>query len=231
MRKQLFLSLMEMAKKDFRDFLFEHESKELLKSYGLNVTNFLFLKSREEIEERIREIIFPCVLKIVSRDALHKSNVGGVIIGIKNKEELLDGFSRIEKIAKNNSIKLEGVLIEEQAKEGIEAIIGLIKDRVFGHVLMLGLGGVYTEVLKEVSFRIIPATRRELLSMIYETKLWSLLNARYKKVDVNVIVEALEKVSLLAEENPEILELDINPVFVYEDFLKVIDARIRFASV
>ncbi len=220
---------MEKSKKDSRDFLFEHETKELLKGYGLDTTNFLFIKSREEIEVRIKEITFPCVLKIVSRDALHKSDIGGVIIGIKNKEELLDGFSRIENIARENSIKLEGFLLEEQVKEGIEAIIGLIKDRVFGHVLMLGLGGIYTEVFKDVSFRIIPTTRRELLSMIHETKLGGLLTARSNKVDVNVIVDTLEKVSLIAEENPEIIELDINPVFIYEDSLKVIDARLRFA--
>ncbi len=220
---------MEKSKKDSRDFLFEHEAKELLKGYGLDTTNFLFIKSREEIEVRIKEITFPCVLKIVSRDALHKSDIGGVIIGIKNKEELLDGFSRIENIARENSIKLEGFLIEEQVKEGIEAIIGLIKDRVFGHVLMLGLGGIYTEVFKDVSFRIMPATRRELLNMIHETKLGGLLTARSNKVDVNVIVDVLEKVSLIAEENPEIIELDINPVFIYEDSLKVIDARLRFA--
>jgi acyl-CoA synthetase (NDP forming) len=229
MRRNNFLAFLNKAKNEGRDFLFEYESKSILKEYGIPTTKFYLVKNEQEIEKIINELNFPCVAKITSPKAIHKSEIGGVILGINGKDELIKAYKKLTDIAQEKSIPLEGILIEEQSEPGIEAIIGVIKDPVFGHVIMFGTGGIYTEAFKDVSFKVLPVNKKDLFELIDETKLGLILkNSRGKKYDLNILIENLEKVVSLVEENPEIIEMDLNPVFIYESNIKVVDARIRF---
>jgi len=229
MRRNNFLALLNKAKNEGRDFLFEYEAKSILKEYGIPTTKFYLAKSEQEIDKIINELNFPCVAKITSTKVIHKSEIGGVIIGINGKDELIKAYKKLAYIAQQNNIPLEGVIIEEQAEQGIEAIIGVIKDPIFGHVIMFGTGGIYTEAFRDVSFKVLPVNKKDLFDLVNETKLGLILkNSRGKKYDLNILVENLEKVVSLIEENPEIIEMDLNPVLIYESNIKVVDARMRF---
>ncbi|HLI46004.1 MAG TPA: acetate--CoA ligase family protein [Geobacterales bacterium] len=231
MKRDFFLELIKKANQEGREFLFEYESKALLKAYEIPTTNFFFIKNESELGAVIKEIRYPCVAKIVSRQAIHKSDIGGVILGIRNENELISSLEKISKIAESKAIKLEGYLIEEQAKQGIEIIVGMIKDRVFGNVLMFGLGGIYTEAFKDVNFLILPASKKDYMNLIMNTKIGKIIsNSRGKTIAVDAILQILTKVSELIEENPEVIEMDLNPIVVNEDSAKVLDARIRFRT-
>jgi acyl-CoA synthetase (NDP forming) len=227
MPRSLFLQLINKAKNEGRNILYEHEVKHLLKSYGIDTTNPIFIKNREELESL--NLVYPCVIKLVSPQVIHKSDVGGVILNIKNKEELLNAFEKIRKNVEGKGIKIEGFIVEEQVEKGIEIIIGSYKDRVFGNVIMFGGGGIYVEAYKDVSFRIVPINKKDALEMIDETIIGNVLKGfRGIKYDIDSVVDTLIKVSNLIEDNKEIIELDLNPVYVYNQGIKVVDARLRF---
>ncbi|MEM2538746.1 MAG: acetate--CoA ligase family protein, partial [Candidatus Methanomethylicia archaeon] len=177
-----------------------------------------------------REIGYPVVFKIVSPDIIHKSDVGGVIINIKNEEEAKNAYKKImDNVKKHNpNAKIVGILVQEMAPAGLEVIIGGIKDPQFGHAIMFGLGGIFVEILKDVTFRIVPITREDAEEMIREIRGYPLLKGYRGQppVDENAIIEALMKTSKLLMDFPKIEQLDLNPIFAYEKGIKVIDARI-----
>lgn len=215
-----------------RGWLLEPEAKELCMRYGISVGKWKVINKMEEIDEVLIDISFPIVMKIISPDVIHKSDVGGVILNINSKNEACEAFKKIEEIAKNFGYKLEGVLVEEMAKQGIETIIGAKIDPQFGPVIMFGLGGVFTEVFNDISLRIAPISKEEALEMISEIKAYKILRGyRGKKpFDLESLAEAILKVSNIIMDFNEISEIDLNPTIVYDKGYRVVDARIIFSK-
>ena len=220
--------IIQKAKKEKRSLL-ETEAKELLKEYKIPVPNFKLIKSENEIIGLAKEINFPIVMKIVSPDIIHKTDAGGVKVGIKDEKEAELAYQEIiSKVKKyNKEAKIEGVIVYPMVLQGTEIIIGMMKDPNFGPVVMFGLGGIFVEVLKDISFRILPIEERDAGEMITGIKGYEILKgARGNSPrDIQAIKEVLLKVSKLTTENPEISEIDLNPIFVFEKGLQVVDAR------
>jgi len=217
-------------RKDGRSILTEFESKNFLRQKGIPIVETRLARTQKEAVLLSQKIGFPVVLKIASPDIVHKSDSGGVKLGLKSVSEIRMAYREImDAIKKQNPCAvIEGVTVQKMAKSGIEVIVGASKDPQFGPVLMFGLGGVFVEVLKDVSFRIIPISRKDAREMIEEIKGYPLLQGyRGKKpADLPALIEILFKISRLMEENPEIKELDLNPVIAYEKGALAVDARI-----
>lgn len=213
-----------------RKVLLEPEAKALIADYGIPVTREKVAKTEDEAVQFAREIGLPVVLKIVSPDVLHKSDVGGVKVNLKTEEEVRRAYREVIESVKSKvpNARIVGVLIQEFAPAGVEVIIGLIKDPQFGPTVMFGLGGVFVEVFRDVSFRVAPLTERDAEEMISEIKGRKLLEGYrgMEPVDKKALVEALVKVGQVGVENPEIKEMDLNPVMAYPSGLKVVDARV-----
>jgi acetyltransferase len=169
-------------------------------------------------------------MKIVSPDILHKSDAGGVRVGLKSEKEIRKAFKEISKNAKEYDPKadIRGILVSPMAKQGVEVIIGTKYDDQFGPVIMYGLGGVFVEILKDVSFRVLPITPTGARKMIEETKSYPLLNGvRGKpKLDQKALRKLLMLCSQIVEAYPQIEEMDLNPVIMHEKGLSIVDARI-----
>jgi len=221
-------NLIERAKAEKRSLL-ETEAKELLREYGIPVPDFKLIKSEEEITGLAKEINFPIVMKIVSPDIIHKTDAGGVKVGIKDEKEAKTAYQDIiYKVKKyKKEAKISGVIAYPMVPQGTEIIIGMMKDPHFGPVIMFGLGGIFVEILKDISFRILPIEERDAREMITETKGYEILKGARGKPprDIRAIEEVLMKVSKLTIGNPEISEIDLNPVFVFKKGLQVVDAR------
>jgi acetyl-CoA synthetase (ADP-forming) len=198
--------------------------------YGIPVTKFELARSEEEAVKFANAIGFPTVLKIVSSDIIHKSDIGGVIVGLKNADDVRHGYNQILQNVKkyNPKARIAGVLVQEMAPPSTEVIVGAIKDPQFGPAVMFGLGGVFVEVLKDVTFRIAPITEDDACDMISEVKAYPLLKG-YRNTppaDLEAIEKILLSTSRLVTDYMEIKELDLNPVIVYEKGAKTVDARI-----
>jgi len=223
-------SIFEEVRKSGRKHLLEMEAKNVCMEYGIPVTRFRLAKSEAEAVKFAEEMGYPVVLKIVSPDIIHKSDVGGVTLNLKNAKEVRKAYKQImENVKKHKKdAGIVGVLVQEMAPPSTEVIVGAIKDPQFGHALMFGLGGVFVEVLKDVTFRIVPISEEEAREMIGEVKAYPLLRG-YRGMppaDIEAIVQILLKTSRLVSEHPEIKELDLNPIMVYEKGAKTVDARI-----
>ena len=222
--------LFKQVIKGGRKSLLETEAKTVCMEYGISVPKFKLAKNEIEAVKLAMSIGFPIVLKIVSPDIIHKSDVGGVVVDIKNAEEVRSGYRRImDNVKKHNpNANIVGMLVQEMAPAGTEVIVGSIKDPQFGPALMFGLGGVFVEVLRDVTFRIAPVNEDEAAEMISEVKAFPLLKG-YRNTppaDLKAIVKVLVNTSKLVLDNPEIKELDLNPIIVYEKGAKTVDARI-----
>lgn len=211
-----------------RGWLLEPEAKELCRIYGLSVGEWRVVKDLDGMKCAVEELGFPLVMKIVSPDVLHKSDVGGVILNIDSKEKALNSFLKIKEIAEKGGYKLDGVLLERMAPQGVETIIGAKRDPQFGPVLMFGLGGIFVEVFKDVSFRVAPIGKNDAMEMVSELKAYPILRGirGRKPSDINSIVDAIVKVSEMMMELPQISEIDLNPTIAYEVGYKIVDARI-----
>jgi len=216
------------AKKEKRSLL-ETEAKELLKEYGIPIPDFKLIKSEDEIAGLAKEINFPIVMKIVSPDIIHKTDAGGVKVGVKDEEEARMIYQEIisKAIKYNKKASISGVIAYTMVPQGTEIIIGMMKDPHFGPVIMFGLGGIFVEVLKDISFRILPIEEIDAREMITEIKGYEILKGARGNPprDIRAIEEVLMKVSKLTMENPEINEIDLNPIFVFENGIQVVDAR------
>jgi len=220
--------IIEKAKKEKRPLL-ETEAKELLREYGIPVPDFKLIKSEDEIVGLAKEINFPIVMKIVSPDIIHKTDAGGVKVGIKDEKEAKTAYKDIiYKVKKyKKEAKISGVIAYSMIPQGTEIIIGMMKDPHFGPVIMFGLGGIFVEILKDISFRILPLEERDAEEMIAEIKGFKILKGIRGETpkDIQSIRDVLMKISQLVMENPEIKEIDLNPVFVFNQGLQVVDAR------
>jgi acyl-CoA synthetase (NDP forming) len=226
--------IISAARKEGRTYLTELESKQILKEAGIDTTETRLARSREEAISLSKEIGFPVALKIVSADVLHKSDAGGVKLSLNSEQEVAKAFDDILSAIKEHepTAKIEGVAVQNMARPGTEVIIGMYKDAQFGPVLMFGLGGIFVEVLKDVSFRIVPLTKRDAQEMIKEIKGYPILEGYrgQEPASIGVLEDFLLKVSDFVERRPEIKELDINPIFAYKDGALAVDARVILES-
>ena len=224
--------IISKAKEEKRG-LFETEAMTILESCGISVPDFEFAKSQEEAVAKAVKVGYPVVMKIVSRDILHKTDYGCVKLNLKNNEEVEKAYFEIMCNAKEKvkDVRIEGVVIYPFVSKGTEVIIGVTYDEQFGSAIMFGLGGIFVEVLKDVAFRIIPLSEEDARSMIKETKGYSLLKGLRGQTpkDIDSIVDVILKISKLVTYYPEIREMDLNPVYVYDNGLTVVDARIIVA--
>ncbi len=211
-----------------KKWLLEPEAKKLCNNYGIITGKWRVIKEKEEIDNVLKDIDFPIVMKIISYDVLHKSDIGGVILNIKNKEEALNSYDKIRNIAKERSIRFEGVLIEEMAPQGIEIIIGAKRDEQFGPIVMFGLGGIFVEVFNDISLRIIPIDKNEALEMISEIRAYPIIKGIRGRegCDIDSLADLILKVSKIMMDIPNIKEMDLNPVIAYKKGYRVVDARI-----
>ncbi|MCK4477130.1 acetate--CoA ligase family protein [Candidatus Bathyarchaeota archaeon] len=216
--------------KENRKNLLEPEAKTICQEYNIPVTRFEVAKREEEAVKFAEEIGFPVVLKIVSPDIIHKSDVGGVMLDLKTGPEVERAYRTILANVNNHqpSAKISGILVQEMAPSSTEVIIGAIKDDQFGPTLMFGLGGIFVEILKDVAFRIAPVTKQEAELMITEIKAYPVLKGYRNQppLDINTIAEIIVNTSKLVTDHQEIKELDLNPIMVYEKGAKTVDARI-----
>ncbi len=197
----------------------EYEAKKLLREYGISVPNAFVAKSIEDLERM--NLKYPLVAKVLSENILHKSDVGGVILNVQNKEEARRAYDTIY------SKFSTPVLFEEMISGGIETIIGVIRDSSFGHALMFGLGGIYTEVYKDVTFRVIPITRIDAEDMLNDIRGKKILEGyRGKKINRDALISLLLSVSKFVEEHENIDGMDLNPVLLTEKDAVVLDAKI-----
>lgn len=216
--------IIHQAVGDNRSYLMEHETKEILEGIGIKTTGFLVAGSEDEALAMSDKIGFPVTLKIVSPDVVHKTDAGGVKLNLTGQDDVRSAYHEILETFRYRRIK--GVTIQKMAKPGIEAIIGVTRDPNFGPLIMFGLGGIFVEILRDVSFRILPITEKDALEMIEEIRGAAILKGyRGKAVDLDSLCGLLLKISQLVVENHEISELDLNPLFLYPDGYVVVDAR------
>jgi acyl-CoA synthetase (NDP forming) len=222
--------IIEKARGEGREVLTEMESKELLKGLGIPTTEMRLAVSEQEAVAAGAEIGYPCVLKVSSQDISHKSDAGGVKLGLKSAEEVAAAYQAIMAScrAKYPDAAIEGVTVQNMAKPGVEVIVGMATDPQFGPVLMFGLGGVWVELLKDVSFKIVPLTRRDAASAINDIRAARLLEGfrGSDPVDKGALEDLLLRVSEFVAKTPEVAEMDLNPIFAYADGAVAVDARV-----
>jgi len=210
----------------------EHETKKLLAKYGIPVTKESIAESADEALAIALEIGTPVAMKISSPDISHKSDVGGVVLNVRREDVRTTYKKLISDIKKAvPGVKIDGVLVQQMADPGHEVIVGLKKDTQFGHALMFGLGGIFVEIYRDVSFRVIPIGRKEALGMISEIKGYPILRGIRGKIpaDIDSIADVLVSVSDMAEKE-NIIELDINPLIVNDKGAIAVDARAMVES-
>jgi len=206
----------------------EESSKEILGEYGIKVPKYALVTNSEEAVQKSKEIGFPMVAKIVSPDILHKTDVGGVKVGLSSEEEVKKAFDDMFNRLKEK-FDVKGVLLEKMVPKGVELIVGLQNDSQFGPSIMVGLGGIYTELFKDVSFRVLPVTKNEAVKMLESLRGKDILKGfrGSKPIDLNMLSEAIVNIGNLGVDMAGKYEsIDFNPVVVYADSYYVVDAKI-----
>jgi acetyltransferase len=214
----------------------EVKAKDILKAYGFHVLPGQLAVTPEDASEIARFIGFPVAMKVVSPNIVHKTDLGGVALNLASAQAVEDAFElmtlRIQKHAPEAVI--EGVYVEKMAESGLEIILGMTRDPQFGPMLMFGLGGIFVEVMKDVTFYLAPITEEEAIQMLKATRSYEMLKGKRgsKEVDIHAIAGALQRISQLTTDFPQIVELDINPLIVGEIGSEpvVADARMTFAE-
>ncbi len=201
--------------------LAENEVKALLQAYNIPTTKYVLVKKEEDLKSI--KLKFPVALKVCSNKILHKTDVGGVKLNIKDKDELKAAFKEFRK-----KFPRENLLVDQMADKGVEIIIGLVQDPTFGLSIMCGIGGIFTELYKDVTFRVIPLQSFDAGDMVEEIKGKALLEGfRGIKANKQLVIDLVLKVAKLGEELGEhIDQMDLNPVFIYENDLCVVDAKL-----
>jgi acyl-CoA synthetase (NDP forming) len=199
----------------------ENEVKDLLRAYGIPTTKYQVVRTEKDLEKLTLQ--FPVALKVCSSAILHKTDVGGVRLNIQNKEELKKSFKEFRK-----KFPTENLLIDQMEEKGVEIIVGLVQDATFGLSIMCGIGGIFTELYKDVSFRVVPIDSYDARQMVEELAGKKLLEGfRGMKASKQLVIDLVLKVSKLGEELiDQVDQMDLNPVFVYEKRICVVDAKL-----
>ncbi len=224
--------ILDSVKKEGRSSLLEEEGQQILRIYGFPLPKSTLAKTESDAVKAAKEIGYPVVMKIASPQIIHKSDAGGVKVGLSNDKEVENAFKEIIENAKkyDKNADIKGVLVVEMVKGGKEMIIGSKLEPGFGPVIMLGMGGIYVEILKDVTFRLAPVTEREADDMISSIKTQKLLKGvrGEKPSDIKKLSDCIQRLSQLVSDFKEIKELDMNPVLVMEEGkgCKILDVRI-----
>ena len=222
--------VIDNARSQGRTLLTEVESKQVLHEAGIPVALSVLARDAKEAVKAAEKTGFPVVLKVVSPDVAHKSDVGGVLLGLESKEDVEEAFDEIMEAVKaaQPAARIEGVAVQNMAPAGTEVIVGMSKDPQFGPVMMFGLGGILVEVLKDVAFRIVPLEPKDAREMVREIKGFPVLEGvrGQPPADIAALENLIVKLSEFVEAHPEVEELDLNPVFAYPDGVLAVDARI-----
>src|SRR3989337_4581963 len=222
--------IIQNALQNKRYKLLEPESKELIAAFGITTARHTVTASVKEAIQAATSIGYPSVLKIVSPDISHKTDVGGVKVGIKDAEGVKDAYEEIMKNVKKKvpDARIIGILVEEMATPSTEVIIGGLRDPQFGPAVMFGIGGIFVEVYKDASFRIAPVDEFEAIDMINEIKGAKILKGfrGAEAVDIAALAQAIVHISDIMVSINEIKEIDLNPVLVYSKGIKAVDVRI-----
>jgi acyl-CoA synthetase (NDP forming) len=223
----------ETAHEQGRSLLNEVESKQLLEQGGIPTSGARLAETADQAVQIADELGYPVVLKVLSQDIAHKSDVGGVALNLADAGAVRDAFDRMMQAVQSAqpTARIDGVSVQRQAAPGTEVIVGMTKDPQFGPVIMVGLGGVLVEVLRDVAFRLVPLEPRDARDMLHEIKGFPLLEG-YRgapPADIAALESLILNVSRFVEAHPEIEELDLNPVFAYPDGAVAVDARVIVA--
>ena len=206
------------------------ESLDIVKLSGIDVPSQVLVKSSGEAVKKSAEIGFPLVMKIASAEAIHKSEAGGVVLGIQGVEEVEENYNNIIANLKREtpSVQISGILLQKQIPETTHLIVGGLHDEQFGPVVMFGMGGVLVELFKDVSFRIAPVTKVEALEMIREIKAYPALSGYRgsKALDIEQIVKTVIIISDLITNISTIKEVELNPLLAYEKDVMAVDAKV-----
>ena len=207
------MQVIKKAVKEGRKALTEYEAKKVLRSYGIPTTREFLVHSQKEAVEKAERLGYPVVLKGSGSQLLHKTELDVIRLNLKNAREVREAFREIKK---NAGDKLEGVLVQEMVKGERELVIGLIKDPQFGPCVMFGLGGIYTEILRDVSFRVAPITKQDAYQMMEEIRARKILDAvrGMAPADKKTLAKALVGLGRLGIDHPEIKEVDVNPLIL-----------------
>ncbi|MEO8538420.1 MAG: acetate--CoA ligase family protein [bacterium] len=229
-----FDSVIAQARAEGRTLLNEVEAKSLLKDAGVSVAATTLATTSAEAQTQAEAAGYPVVLKVVSPDIAHKSDVGGVKLNLKDKDAVAAAYDEIVANSKKAvaNARIAGVAVQHMAPQGTEVIVGMTTDPQFGPVLMFGLGGIMVEVLKDVSFRLVPLAEKDADQMINEIKGRPVLEGvrGQPASDIKALRNTILKVSEFVEKHPEVQELDLNPVFAYPDGALAVDARIVISA-
>jgi acyl-CoA synthetase (NDP forming) len=216
---------------DGRQTIGDAEARDIMEAYGIRIPASKLATTAEEAVEFAEEIGYPLVMKIASPDILHKTDVGGVKLGLSDATDVRDAFDLLVYRATRYMPDAEiwGCLVQEMIKGGKEIIVGMNCDPQFGPLMMFGLGGIYVEALKDVAFRIAPFSRQEAKEMLTEIRSYSLLKGvrGERPSDTEAIIDTLLRLSQLVTDFPEIMEMDINPLIVFEAGRGVVGVDMR----
>ena len=228
-------ALIERARQQGRTLLTELESKQVLHDLGIPTTLGQLATSEEEAVRAAEAMGYPVVLKIASPDIVHKSDVGGVTLHLQDGEAVRQAFRAMQQsvAAQVPEARVDGISVQPMAAPGVEVIVGMSKDATFGPVLMFGLGGVLVEVLKDVTFRIVPLSPRDAREMIHDIQSFPVL-AGYRgaaPADLEALQHILLTLSAFVASTPEIKEIDLNPIYAYAQGALAVDARVLLEEV
>jgi acetyltransferase len=229
-------TIVEKALQDNRTFLLSHEGAEVINAAGIDTPKSKISTTIDQAVQYAEELGYPLVMKVVSRDILHKSDAGGIILDLESKTEVIDAYEAIMQNARafNPDAVIDGIELCQMVKPGIELIVGARVDPSFGPIVMCGLGGIYVEVMKDVVFRGTPLNKNEVMNMLKEIRSFPLLlGVRGEKAkDIEGVIDTIIKVGTILKKCEKITDIEVNPVVVYDKNtgLKALDVRILVSN-
>jgi acyl-CoA synthetase (NDP forming) len=222
--------ILQGALREKRKSLVESEAKDICRAYGMPTPDFIVARNASDAVEAAEKVVFPVVLKIMSPDILHKSEARGVLLDLRSRDEVKHGYQQIMDSAKayRNDVRVEGVLVQHMAHKGLEVIVGGVRDSQFGPTILFGLGGIFVEVLKDVTFRVAPLEELDSREMIREIHSYPVLKGirGLPAADEEAIVRIIQATSRLMLENSCVGQIDLNPIMVYATGANIVDARV-----
>ena len=228
--------IIRKVRADNRTFLLASEAQAMMQIAGIPIPKSRIAHNLDEAIRYAEEIGYPVVMKIVSKDIIHKSDAGGVALDLENRKEVMDAYEAIMHNARayKADAKIEGIEVDEMVRDEVETIIGARRDRSFGPIVMFGLGGIYVEVMKDIAFRAFPLGRQEILKMISQIRSYPLLLGvrGEKRKDIETVADTIIRVGTVLQKCKDITDIEINPLVVYSqgEGARAVDVRILLSK-